>query len=92
MSVLGKIGGAFKAIAKQPGRAVGAIEDRNDQRLAELSDIILDKLFIRVAALIDKMEADDTFSDLSDDTVAGIAGKYELVIPEIRIRVERRVK
>jgi hypothetical protein len=74
---------SIKRALKKFGSAVASVgnrlEDRNDRRAAEI-----------VSAILAKADDEDVLTALIEDAVDGIADKYELVIPEIRVRIERK--
>lgn len=71
--------GILKKIAAPFKSAGKKLETRSDRRASEI-----------VTAIADALDEADALTDLTEDAMDGIADKYVLVIPEIRIRLERK--
>lgn len=58
----------------------GKLENRSEQRAAAI-----------VGAILEGIDESNALSGLSNDVLRGVAENYELVIPEIRISLRKKV-
>ena len=68
----------FAKIAAAVKKVGGDLEDRTDRRVAEAFSSVLEKL-----------DEDNVLTELVADAADGVADRYEIVIPEIRIRLRK---